>query len=66
MHIEHLKWHATACAMPDADITVLMWIEPDSIWAGGWWDDEDWRYCESGGVVVGQVTHWAEPEGPAT
>lgn len=67
MHIEQLKWHATACAMPDAELTVLMWVKyaADSDWTEGWWDGEAWRYCGSGGVVTGAVTHWATPEGPA-
>jgi len=63
---ELLEWHA-AEQLPDADMTVLMWVccGAERDWFAGWWDGEDWRDCASGGVVVGEVTHWAEPEGPA-
>ena len=30
----------------------------------GWFDGEDWRLCESGGVVNGRVLSFAQPEGP--
>ena len=60
-----LHWHPAATP-PDADMTVLLWITEgnEADWAGGWWDGEDWRLCESGGVAAGTVTHWCEPEGP--
>ncbi len=64
---ELLQWHrATPASMPDADITVLLWIVTGNVgeWEAGWWDGEAWRLCESGGVVAGEVTHWAQPEGP--
>ena len=63
---ELLEWHAVATALPDADMTVLMWVAygAERDWAAGWWDDEVWRDCASGGAVAGVVTHWAEPEGP--
>jgi len=63
---ELLEWHATADALPDADITVLMWVREagGADWHSGWWDGQDWRDAASGGVVAGEVSHWAEPEGP--
>ena len=64
---ELLEWHATDAGLPDADITVLMWVHynADADWSSGWWDGQEWRDAASGGVVAGVVTHWAEPEGPA-
>ena len=62
-----LSWTATASTMPDSDLTVLMWVrcaDGAEDWASGWWDGEAWRDAASGGVVAGEVTHWAEPEGP--
>lgn len=63
---ELLEWHRAAHDMPDADLTVLLWIVTgaDTEWQAGWWDGEVWRLAESGGVCAGSVTHWAEPEGP--
>ena len=63
---ELLEWHAAAEQLPDADMTVLMWVVSgaERDWFSGWWDGEVWRECASGGVVAGTVTHWAEPEGP--
>ena len=67
---ELLEWHPTAGGQrPDADITVLLWTRDHAgitDWERGWWDGEDWRLAESGGVCAGTVTHWAQPEGPAT
>ena len=66
---ELLEWHCVAGGdLPDADITVLMWVRD---WAGitdwerGWFDGEAWHLAESGGMCAGTVTHWAQPEGPA-
>lgn len=63
---EVLTWHQVADAMPDSDITVLMWIvyeDGDTDWCAGWWDSEVWR--DSGGApVFGEVTAWCEPQGP--
>jgi hypothetical protein len=64
---ELLQWHAAADVLPDADRTVLMWVrEPDGStdWHAGWLDDDGWHCAASGGLVNGEVTHWAEPEGP--
>lgn len=69
---ELLQWKAAAEGMPDCDTTVLMWVKYPSDgasiecdWAAGWWDGEHWRDANSAMVVAGQVTHWAEPNGPA-
>ena len=65
---ELLQWHSVDTGMPDAELTVLMWMpdfEDGGEWEGGWWDGEHWRLCESGGVCPWRVTHWAAPEGPA-
>ena len=66
MTTELLKWHTPASDMPDAEITVLLWVQDGQVagWASGWWDGEDWRLAESGGVCAGTVVAWAEPEGP--
>lgn len=68
---ELLQWNAAATSLPDADITVLMWVQyPDDgisrehDWASGWWDGEVWRDAGSAMIVIGKVTHWAEPNGP--
>ena len=63
---ELLEWHASKTSMPDCDTTVLMWVTQglDVDWFAGWWDGNDWRDAASGGVVAGEVTHFAEPEGP--
>ena len=63
---ELLRW-TEAAQLPDADMTVLMWIaysDGTSDWAAGWWDGECWRDAATGGKVFGSVTHWAEPAGP--
>lgn len=62
---ELLEWHS-AEQLPDADMTVLMWVVSgtERDWFAGWWDGDVWRDCASGGEVAGVVTHWAEPEGP--
>lgn len=56
--------------MPDADITVLIWVDDSDLnsafsgWYAGWWDGIGWVDCASGGYVAGVVTHWADPIGP--
>ncbi len=67
---EIIEWHPASGSKPDADATVLVWIMAPAAstppgWAAGFWDGEDWRLAESGGLVDGTVTHWAMPEGPA-
>jgi hypothetical protein len=60
-------FHAAAAKLPDADLTVLLWVryaDGTSDWAAGWWDGDCWRDAASGGPVSGTVTHWAEPAGP--
>ena len=66
MSMEHLTWHAVADALPDADLTVLMWVEePDGSedWLSGWLDGATWR-DSTAMPVVGRVMWWAEPRGP--
>ena len=65
---ELLQWQSAA-KKPDADLTVLLWIADRECissgeWAGGWWDGEAWRLCESGGECADRVVAWAEPTGP--
>jgi len=67
---ELIEWHPASGAKPDADATVLLWIPGfdtlvPSGWEAGFWDGDAWRLAESGGLVDGTVTHWAQPEGPA-
>lgn len=64
--LETLHWHSASC-VPDADTTVLLWVQyadGETDWSSGWWDGGDWRLCESGGVCCGTVLHWADPAGP--
>ena len=64
---ETLTWHQVADAMPDSDITVLLWVlyeDGDTEWASGWWDGEVWR-DSTGAPVFGEVMAWSEPNGPA-
>jgi hypothetical protein len=62
MTTEPLHWHP-ASELPDADITVLCWLEPGGEWFSGWWDGTRWLDAASGGRLE-NVTHWASPEGP--
>lgn len=65
---ELLHWHATAARMPDSDLTALLWLVYDdgtADWCPGWWDGDAWRDATSGGVIDAEVTHWAQPGGPA-
>ncbi len=66
---ELLEWHCVANGdLPDDDLTVLLWVKDGGTadWASGWRDGDAWRDAASGGVVAGEVTHWAAPEGPAS
>lgn len=61
-----ITWNP-AHEIPDADINVLGWVhyhDGTVDWTSCFYDGVDWRECESGGVVNGVVTHWAQPEGP--
>jgi hypothetical protein len=64
--IETLHWHSAASG-PDADLTVLMWVQyadGECDWAAGWWDGDAWRYCDTCNLVSlagGTVLYWAEP-----
>lgn len=62
-----LTWQTPAQAMPDADESVLVWLEcfdHPPMWEAGWFDGEHWRLSESGGVIDGHVLYWARPVGP--
>lgn len=69
---ELIEWHPASGSKPDADAIVLLWIVPNPAqgmhapagWEAGFWDGENWRLAESGGLADGAVTHWAAPEGP--
>lgn len=56
-----IRWHDATQSKPDADITVLLWLDDE--WCSGWWDGQEWRDAASGGVVR-LVTHYADVEGP--
>lgn len=69
MLTETLTWHPVAERMPDDKRTVLLWTreaKPFGVqaWTTGWFDEKGWRLCDSGGVCLQVVTHWAEPNGP--
>ena len=62
-----LTWQTPAQAMPDADESVLVWLECSDhppMWEAGWFDGEHWRLCESGGVIDGRVLCWTRPVVP--
>lgn len=61
--VESMTWCPVDLVMPDADMTVLVWLEPAGEWFAGWWDGAQWLDAASGGPMNG-VTHWAEPDGP--
>ena len=62
---ETLSWHSVTDALPDADLTVLLWVETggESDWVSGWLDGDTWR-DSTAMPVAGQVTHWSEVAGP--
>ena len=64
---EALAWTATSASLPDAELTVMAWVEcgdGTTDWCSAWWDGEAWNDCASGGLIAGTVTHWATPNGP--
>lgn len=63
MTTETITWHSVKKIKPDADITVLCWIERDEEWRSGWYDGEEWFDTSSGDKLRG-VTHWADLVGP--
>jgi hypothetical protein len=68
--IEKIQWIATADELPDAGVTVLIFIDgaDEQVWFG-YFEEESpsgnvWTYA-SGMPVLEDVTHWAEvPAGP--
>ena len=62
---ETLSWHSVTDALPDADLTVLLWVETggESDWVSGWLDGDTWR-DSTAMPVAGAVTHWREVGGP--
>lgn len=66
--VESLTWHDATAGKPDADGNVLLWLGAsegcDAGWSEGWWDGDDWRLAESGGIADAEVLCWAEPVGP--
>ncbi len=64
---ESMTWHP-ASTPPDADQTVLLWVQyqdGEADWTAGWMDADGWRLCESGGLCSGTVWYWADVGGPA-
>lgn len=60
MRTETITWNELpADGMPDAGTTVLLNVEGGHV-EEAWWDGDDWRWCESGGVVVEKVLAWAD------
>lgn len=60
MKTETINWHELPQdGMPDADLTVLLSTEQQGV-NPGWYDGENWRWCESGGVVGEPVQAWAD------
>ncbi len=65
--IEQLHWHSATSTPPDADLTVLAWVQYEdgtADWCSAWLDADGWHDCASGGLIAGTVTRWAQPEGP--
>ncbi len=63
---ELLEWHDATASKPDAEVRVLIWMDTGEArdWESAWWDGEQWRLCESGGVCAARVLYYAQPEGP--
>ena len=62
-----LHWVDATATKPDADTPVVIWTKDEYGrwgWEAAWWDGEQWRLAESGGLCAEEVTHWAEPAGP--
>jgi hypothetical protein len=63
---EMLRWHDIDDVMPDADLTVLVFIpsESEKVWVGYYDSDNGW--CEITGMPFdSDVIAWCEmPEGP--
>lgn len=65
MSTETITWRRLQDAMPDADLTVLLFMPTDEdcpAWPG-YWDGEIWRLAD--GMPAPNVVAWADmPEGP--
>ena len=63
---ELLEWRDVRTGLPDDTMLVLAWVKrsDEEDWTMAFMDAGDWREGESGGLVDGVVTHWAQPEGP--
>lgn len=64
---ETIVWHLESAELPDAGLSVLMFVPTasDPIYTGYWDDDEQAWIHDSGLRVKEEVTHWAEmPGGP--
>jgi hypothetical protein len=60
MKTETITWHELPQdGMPDADTTVLVSTTEQAV-DTGYFDGDDWRWCESGGLVAEPVQAWAE------
>lgn len=65
---ETIHWHRVDDALPDAEETVLLWMQDaagDPVWPGyfDYYGDQCWLLAD--GMPAGNVTHWASfPEGP--
>lgn len=57
-----IRWHDASESKPDADITVLLWLD-DGEWCSGFWGG---RWFDSTGMPIeaGRVTHYADVAGP--
>lgn len=65
-YFELLEWHAAdAGQLPDTDLTVAVWSASDALLTA-YWDAEleVWVDCATGATIT-DVTHWADPAGPA-
>jgi hypothetical protein len=61
--VETLRWMPVEQELPDADITVLCWLEPMGEWFAGYWDGCVWRDAALH-MRLDNVTLWAEPGKP--
>lgn len=65
---ETILWHLESDELPDAGVSVLMFIPTasDPVYFG-YWDDESQAWIHDSGLTCKeQVTHWAEiPGGPS-
>ena len=65
--IEQLRWVPVTERLPDAEISVLLWLQAadgSTDWGVGHWTGDGWLLDWCGAAPEDQVVAWAEPGGP--